>query len=82
MRILSDKARRDLSLAMFFAAFQFLWVPVLSLVTRAGEGWLSARQMEMTYYGQQVLLIATFLVFSVLHHRLSSPARAAAARRA
>ena len=73
MRILSDKARRDLSLALFFAAFQFLWVTVLSLVTRAGEGWLTARQMELTYYGQQVLLIVTFLVFSILYDRLSSP---------
>lgn len=43
---------------------------MLALENHAGEGWLSARQMELAYYGQQVLLILTFLGCAVLHRRV------------
>lgn len=70
MRALSDRTKREFSLTLFFAASYFLWVTVLALATHAGEGWLSARQMELAYYAQQVFLILTFLGCGIFHRRL------------
>lgn len=66
MIALSDKRKHELSLTLLFAAFHFLWVTVLVPTTRAGEGWLSTRQMEMVYYTQQLVLISGMLAYAGL----------------
>ena len=68
-RALRQDRKDELFLTLFFAAFLFLWVTVLGLGSHAGEGLLTARQMELTYYAQQVFLIAGFLLYAAFSGR-------------
>ena len=68
-RTLRQDRKEELSLTLFFAAFLFLWITVLGLGSHAGEGLLSTRQMEQTYYAQQIFLIAGFLFYAAFPGR-------------
>ncbi len=70
MKSISEKTKYEGSLTLFFAAFLFLWMTVLIPANHAGEGRLSARQMELVYYALQVFLIGGFLSYAVLRRRL------------
>ena len=68
--VLSDKARRELSLTCLFGTFVFLQFTVLGLANHAGEGYLSTEQRNLVYYALQVFVICGFLLhglFARLH---------------
>ncbi len=47
-----------------FGAFAFLQFTVLGLANHAGEGYLTAAQRDLVYYGLQVLVILGYLLYS------------------
>ena len=62
----SENTKHVLSLTLFYTAFLFLWMTVLIPANHAGEGRLSARQMESVYYILQVFLVGGFLSYAAL----------------
>ena len=66
MGILSEKAKRNLSLTCLFGVFVFLQFTLLGLANHAGEGYLTTEQRDLVYYALQVFVILGFLLYGLL----------------
>lgn len=58
---ISNKSE-SVRLTCFFGAFVFLQFTVLALANHAGEGYLTAGQRDLVYYGLQVFVILGYLL--------------------